>query len=500
MFGSNFGIMKLTLLWLFLRWGCVLPAQSTGVEWTPNTQRAYHEVLKLRLGQARALVATEPRTSAMRVYVENYADVAQLLISEDPSYYKVASSREDTRLELLKKLPENSPYRRFLQAEIHLQWAFVKLKFGHELSGCWNIIKAYRLLEDNHKQFPAFLPQQKSLGLLHVLFGATPKNYQWVTRLLGLRGDVSGGLQEIRSVVLQNDTFGPEAQLIELLLHSYVVGMTDPKLRELELFVKAHPDNLMFHLFGASMLLKNNQAERALPFLLKHPSGGAYLTVPSFEYLKGEALLQKGQYASAIESYKRYLELQKGHNFVKDAHYKIYLSYWLAGKEPDGRPYLGQVARVGKAITEPDKVAARFAERYARSTPSAAARTLMHARLAFDGGYYAEALEALSKTKEADFANNPDKAEYQYRLGRVYHKTNDLGKATLAYQRAIGLSPAEGVPFGATSALQLGYLCVQIGQKNKARSYFEQALTYERHEYKNSVDNKAKAALNELGY
>lgn len=490
--------MLRSVLWLWFLFSATwLNAQSV---WTPNTQRAYTEVLKLRLGQARALVATEPVGSPMRVYVENYADVAQLLISEDPSYYKIAASREDTRLDALKNMPERSPYRRFLQAEVHLQWAFVKLKFGHEFSACWNIIRAYRLLEANQKQFPAFLPQQKSLGLLHVLFGATPKNYQWVTKLLGLRGDVNAGLQEIRSVVQQDDTFGAEAQLIELLLHSYVVGMTDPKLRDLEQFVKAHPDNLMFHLFGASMLLKNNQAERALPFLLRHPTGGAYLTVPSFEYLKGEALLQKGQYTSAIESYKRYLQLQKGHNFVKDAHYKIYLSHWLFGKEAEGRPYLSKVPQVGKAITEPDKVAERFALRYASSVPAPSARTLMQARLAFDGGYYAEALDELSKTKEADFGNNTDKAEYQYRLGRVYHKTNELTKAAAAYQRAIGLSPTDGVPFGATSALQLGYLATQAGQKNKARSYFEQALNYEHHEYKNSVDNKAKAALNELGY
>jgi hypothetical protein len=34
----------------------------------------------------------------------------------------------------------------------------------------------------------------------------------------------------------------------------------------------------------------------------------------------------------------------------------------------------------------------------------------------------------------------------------------------------------------------------------KAKIYFEKAISYKKHEYKNSVDNKAKAALNEMGF
>jgi hypothetical protein len=48
------------------------------------------------------------------------------------------------------------------------------------------------------------------------------------------------------------------------------------------------------------------------------------------------------------------------------------------------------------------------------------------------------------------------------------------------------------------AALQLGYLAQEAGQKALARSYFEKALHYPWHEYKNSTDAKANLALRKL--
>jgi hypothetical protein len=145
---------------------------QNGVVFSPRLQKAYFEIQKLRLPAARQLIDTERNqqpANAFIPYLDNYADLHYLLISEDKAAYKLLSQKEDQRLESIGKLPDNSPYKRFFQAEIRMHWAFAKLKYGNELSGSWEIIKAYRLLEENQKKFPDFLPTQKSLGLLHVL-------------------------------------------------------------------------------------------------------------------------------------------------------------------------------------------------------------------------------------------------------------------------------------------------------------------------------------------
>ena len=65
-------------------------------------------------------------------------------------------------------------------------------------------------------------------------------------------------------------------------------------------------------------------------------------------------------------------------------------------------------------------------------------------------------------------------------------------------RRALAISEPDQLGFGATAALQLGLIYQQKQDKTQARFYFQKALRFKHHEYKNSVDNKAKAGLSQL--
>ena len=49
--------------------------------------------------------------------------------------------------------------------------------------------------------------------------------------------------------------------------------------------------------------------------------------------------------------------------------------------------------------------------------------------------------------------------------------------------------------FGANSALQLGYIAKDQRNYTVARKYFQMALDSPKHEYKNSIDSKARSEL-----
>ena len=91
-----------------------------------------------------------------------------------------------------------------------------------------------------------------------------------------------------------------------------------------------------------------------------------------------------------------------------------------------------------------------------------------------------------------------DKAEFNYRSARVFQKLNQNALAIEFYSRAITLSKENDFYFGAVSYLQLGYIYQVLNNRALAIANFRNALNYPTHEYKNSIDNKAKAALNEL--
>nr|HPI81275.1 hypothetical protein [Cyclobacteriaceae bacterium] len=53
--------------------------------------------------------------------------------------------------------------------------------------------------------------------------------------------------------------------------------------------------------------------------------------------------------------------------------------------------------------------------------------------------------------------------------------------------------------FAPNAALQLGYIARADHNLAEARRYFELALDYRDHPYKNSIDSKARSALDRLG-
>ncbi|WP_461104787.1 tetratricopeptide repeat protein [Spirosoma koreense] len=466
--------------------------------WTPGLQRAYTDLQKLSVQPAQQLVGRQPGPNGIRIFVDDYIDMLTLVTSDDDRAFALLSDREEDRLDALKQLDDTSPWKRVIQAEVRLHWAFAKLKFGREISASWDVIRAFKLLAENQKRFPDFLPTYKSLGTLHVMIGSVPENYGWVANLLGLHGNVSQGLQELQRA--QHDaTFGLEAQLIELMVRAYVLTFTDADGQTLQKLVKANPDNLLLHFFGATIEQKNGHSEQALAYLNSRPRDKAYLPLPIIDNILGDIYLQKGEYNPASSHFQQFLTNYRGQNFLKDSYYKLFLCHWLANEPTETwRPLLQKVTSVGRTTVESDKAAQKFAEAYLKKGVSPNAKVLMRARLASDGGFTDSALAYLRPYSETTFSGTAEKAEYNYRMGRIFQRRNDPDAAIPYLSRALTLSEPDQLSFGATAALQLGFIYQQKKERTRARSFFEKALSVKHHEYKNSVDNKAKAALSQL--
>ncbi|WP_083732998.1 tetratricopeptide repeat protein [Spirosoma montaniterrae] len=475
-------------------------ASAQDFAWTPGLQRAYTDLQKGKLANARQMLAREPAQNGVRVFVEDYADMLLLVTTDDDRAFASLSDREDERLDALKSLTDDSPWQRVLQAEVRLHWAFVKLKFGREMSASWDVIRAYRLLAENQKRFPAFLPTYKSLGTLHIMIGSVPENYVWVANLLGLRGNIRQGQQELQRAQA-DPIFSLEARLVDLMVRAYVLNFTDADGQSLRQLVTANSDNLLLHFFGATIEQKNGHGEQALAYLNTRPTGAAYQPMPIIENILGDVYLQKGQYNTATAHFRQFLASYRGRNFLKDTHYKLFLCHWLANRpESEARPLLEMVLRVGRTAVESDKAAQKFAEAYLKRGASANQKVLMRARLASDGGFTDSALAYLRPYPETRFATLAERAEFNYRMGRIYQRQNAPDAAIPYLSRALALADTpdgrrDQLSFGASAALQLGYIYQQKNDRIRARSFFQKALSFKHHEYKNSVDNKAKAQL-----
>ena len=463
---------------------------------------AYTDIQKLRLENARDILRKEKAKgvpNGVISYLESYSDFFYFLVTDHQQEFASFTKKQDTRLQQLSMLSDTSPYQRMLMAEIRLHSAFVKLKFGNRTSGCWDIIRANKLLAENVRLFPDFIPQLKSLGLLHVMIGSVPEEYQWVARMMGLKGTISQGIAELGRVEKESELFGKEAQVIALLLQAYMLQPDAMLLSKLREITYEEPDNLLFHFLSASILMKQGKSEAALAILDKAPRGSEYVSFPFLHYMRAEVNLQKGFYEKALAGYDNFLKLSKGSNFVKDSYFKKFLCAWLGR---DIQPQMGLLSRVmdnGAANVEADKHAQKTAERFLANKIYDEQKVLFEARYAFDGGFLSEALSLFKGLNEASFTHLHSKIEYNYRLGRILQQQGKTGEAIPFLKRALQMNLGYDYYFGASAALQLGYIYRNAGQTDKASDFFRKAMSFKKHEYKNSIDNKAKAALTESG-
>ncbi len=464
--------------------------------WTfdANLQNAHRLILNLQTDQAYSLLSN-PSLKAnelQKLYLLSFCETVDILITEDGKRFEQMETNFRNRLTYLETLPASAE-KMFLQAELNLQRGFNYLNLGQEFNAVMSIRRAYNLTQDCMRRYPTFIPIRKTSGVIQVMVGAVPDKYHWFMSLLGMKGSVVTGQKQLEEIRQSKSSLSLEATILYYTIKGFINQQFDEAAHGMEDILKAQPGSRVALFIGINMLVKNSQSAEALKLLHEldqHPDG---LQMYYVEYLRGEALTHSGDYASAIQAYRKFIANYRSQSFKKDAYYKIGLCNFLLNKPDLARQNFDIARKTGRDVAEPDKYAARQLEDTNLPNPK-----ILRVRFFTDGGYYPEAKEALAAITPADLTNLKDQTEYYYRKARLAHKTGELSVAKLFYTQSIDMTGENPWYFAANSALQLGYIAQSQKDKVMAKKYFEQALSYKRHEYKNSIDSKAKSALEQL--
>lgn len=454
-------------------------------------KEAYALALNLQLEESRKLI---PQTETpQHIYLNSLTEVIELLITEDEEKldrYEEAWENRITKLEKMKPVTDDVL---FTLAELRLQWAFVYLKFGEELDAAWNVKQAYVNVQKCKKKFPRFTFINKASGTLEVMLGSIPERYQWITGMFGMSGSVSKGLRELKSLKDSESDLSFETALLYYLTQAFILQQTSVAAAGLDKLIAQHPDQKLALFLGGCLAIKNSESEKALGYFKTLQQNSSGLPIAYADYQTGEVYLHKGEYESSIESYQKFLSAYSGMNYVKDANYKIGICFWLQGKKKDAETYFEKAEEEGNESTEADRHASRSLNE--GSFPNI---KLSKIRYATDGGYYEKAEAIVTTVTEKDLISKEEKVEFVYRQARLFHKQNEIVKAKNFYLSTIEKAGTENWYFAPNACLQLGYIFLEEDNANDAKRYFEKALTYKKHEYKNSIDSKAKSALARL--
>jgi tetratricopeptide (TPR) repeat protein len=121
--------------------------------------------------------------------------------------------------------------------------------------------------------------------------------------------------------------------------------------------------------------------------------------------------------------------------------------------------------------------------------------TLLKARILNDGGYNDQALTLLQGKGTRDFLNIEDQLEFTYRTGRIYDDMNKDDSAIKNYLAAMSIGQNRTEYYASRAALQIGMIYEKQGNKAMAIQYYNKCLDMPDHDYKDSMDQKAKAGI-----
>ena len=477
--------------------GSFCTSATPAATFNAQVAQAYALTSKLKINSGRAAILKELQANPGNVpalLVANYQDFLTLCILQNPADYDRLVAAQEKRLKQIGSLQEKSAWANYSLAEIRMQLAICRMLFGHRLEAAWDFRQAYLQYEANAKAYPAFLPNKKTLGLLQVMIGSVPDSYQWILRIVGMRGRVATGLANLKTAATQEHPFREEA----LMTYVFVRQLLDQEQIEqaqkvFSGLLKDEPDNLLYYFLAMHLYKKDKKSDKVLQLFLNRPTGNQYLPFPYLHHMVADAYLYKGQLDRSIQENSLFLKQHPGTHYRKAAHFKLYLAYWLDADYQKANYHYNRITEEGETVLEEDNYAARFVEKKEQFN-----KYLLWARLRSDGGYYKEALADANKLEITSETPVPLRAEYLYRKARIFDGMEEDSLAKKYYDSTISTCRSTNLYFAPNAALHLGYIYQEENNKEKARAYYKQALSYKGHEYKNSIDNKAKLALSSL--
>lgn len=473
-----------------------IPAQAASI-YNLGVRQAYDATISLRIPEGRRLIQQELLNNpdnAVALLVANQQDFLTWAVQQNTEVYAGILARQEKRLQQLGNLKESSAWVGYALAEVRLQIALSKLVQGNKLGAAWDLRQAYAQYSANARQYPDFLPNRKTLGVLQVLIGSVPDSYRVLLNIIGMQGSIDTGMANLKAAATKDNPFREEAQMLQALLQHLIDPEANEAAAEAVLKLsKQYPDNLLYSFAAMHVLKKTRQSNTALQVYLRRPQQADYLAFPYLHHMAADLYLYKGDFGSSIRSNQLFLAQHKGEHYLKATNYKLYLAHWLGGQPQQAQQHLKLIEQQGQTDREEDTYAARFAKE--QTQPN---RHLMLARLQYDGGYYKEALQVLSQMPLNSASPAAERSEYHYRKARIYHGMQRLPQAKQYYEQAIEASQHTTLYYAPYAALQLGYIYQDEQKPELARQWFTKALAYKGHAYKNSIDGKAKLALQTL--
>lgn len=490
--------IRFALCYIFFFFASVTShSQNSYCVFSPKVKSIYRQITSLELSNAETILNAASDSSANKAYLFLRSSLSfyRFFILEEQVNSKTLNFQRDQFIEAVKKSELSIEWQRFLESELLLHRAMMSFKSGEQFSGFKDFYNASALLEKNIKEFPDFIYSYKSSGILHALLAGIPDTYKWAAQLIGLKGQILQGKQELEKFIKYaehtQDLFLEESYAAFAFITAYLenkpevayaywvkkMGYTDP--------------NPLYAYVQSRLAIRCGYTDAAINILQSLPIYERD-QFPYLHYLLGLCKLNKLDF-SAEASFYQYLQIYKGQNHLKESYQKLAWCSRMRGNIGMYRLHISKCLNRGNVTLDEDQQA--YLEAKSGGMPDS---ILLRARLLSDGNFPDKALEVLAPFKNTYYQNPLLKLEYAYRLGRVFQQQQNFKEAIKQFEDVLQFDPPKKRYLTCNALLQLGIINENQGKKQEAIRYYQKVLETQPDQYQRSIHQKAKAGLSRL--
>lgn len=464
---------------------------------SPKVKSIYQQIVSLELSKAEVQLnkVTDSFDNKAYLYLQSSLNFYRFFILEEMTDSKKLNLQKDQLLQLLKQsnLPIN--WQRFLEAELLLHNAMISFKSGEQFSGFREFYKASSLLEKNIQEFPNFIYSYKSAGILHALLSGIPDDYKLAASLIGLKGQIEQGKQELEKFInyaeQTQDLFLEESYAAYAFITAFLENKPEAAYSYwLKKMGMADP-NPLYAYVQSRIAIRCGYTDAAINILQSLPIDDRD-QFPYLHYLLGLCKLDKLDF-NAEANFYQYLQIYKGQNHLKETYQKLAWISRLRGNIGMYRLHISKCLNRGNAQLDEDKQA--YVEAKSGILPDS---ILLRARLLSDGNFPDKALEVLAPHRINYYNNEALKLEYAYRLGRIYQQQKHVEDALRQFKDVLDFDPSNKSYMSCNALLQTGLLFENQSKKQEAIHYYQMVLKTHPDQYQRSIHQKAKAGLSRL--
>ena len=449
-------------------------------------------ILTLRLQRADSLLKqTEGLhiSETEKVYLENYLEFMQAFISGDEASHEAYQLHSDSRTHAVHSM--NGPGSSAALSAIHLQSSMLHAFHNEYLNSARHFYKARRHLRLSLERDPENSANPMLEGVISIAMGSVPHEYSWLFRILGIKGDVTGGIRTLEAHVSEAEGV---RQLESCLFLRYATLLTEVADTGSTCIPgdRTEMNNPLMLYAGMLFEMKAGHSDTVVARLDSNVQDADAAYFYFLDLMEGEARLNLLDSTAGIYLLQ-FIEEYPGTHYKKMAWHKLSWHHYLEGDIESYEQARAQVLDQGSALVDADKQALREAQEDLMPNPY-----LLRARLLFDGGRYAEAMAELDEAGEGGMKTFRDSLEFRYRRARILDRTGDYDEALLLYSGVVEEGMQTSWYLSPNAALHMGLIYEQQGEYEQSLAAYNKCIKINDSAYKNSISYRARQGIERL--